>query len=96
MKNIQRKEEKEMAVKDRGKWVIVLFILSGLVIGGLIGNLTGNIDRLWWLSYGQEFGLQDPLVLDLSVLKLTFGMTIKINIASIIGVVVALLIYRKV
>ena len=85
-----------MAVRDKGKWVVILFLLSGLVIGGLIGSLTANIDGLWWLSYGQEFGLQEPLVLDLNVLKITFGLMIKINVASIIGVVAALLIYRKV
>ena len=85
-----------MAVKDKGKWVLVLFLLSGLVIGGLIGSLTEEINGLLWLSYGQEFGLQDPLVLDLSVLKITLGLMIKINIASIIGVIVALIVYRKV
>lgn len=85
-----------MAVKDKGKWIVILFILSGLVIGGLIGNLAGNIDWLWWLAFGDEFGLQSPIVLDLSVITITFGLTININIASIIGVIVALLIYKKI
>ena len=85
-----------MAVKDRGKLISILFILAGLVIGGLIGNLTSNIDGLSWLSYGEEFGLRDPIVLDLNVLTLTLGLTIKINIASIIGVIISLIVYRKV
>ena len=85
-----------MAVKDKGRWIVILFILSGLVIGGLIGNLAGNIDWLWWLAFGDEFGLQSPIVLDLSVITITFGLTININIASIIGVIVALLIYKKI
>ncbi len=83
-----------MAIKDTGKWVVLIFILAGLVIGGLLGELASNVDWLWWLSFGKEFGLQDPLVLDLSVVTITFGLMIKINIASIIGVVIALLIYR--
>ena len=85
-----------MAVKDKGKWVAILFILSGLVIGGLLGDLAANIDWLWWLSFGEQFGLEKPLVLDLKVLTITFALMIKINIASIIGVIIALLIYRKV
>lgn len=85
-----------MATKDRGKWVSILFILSGLVIGGLLGDLAANVDWLWWLSFGDQFGLENPIVLDLSVVTVTFGLMIKINIASIIGVIVALLIYRKV
>lgn len=85
-----------MATKNKGKWVAILFILSGLVIGGLLGDLAGNVDWLWWLSFGEEFGLENPIVLDLSVVTITFGLMIKINIASIIGVIIALLIYRKV
>ncbi len=76
-------------------WVCVLFILAGLVIGGLLGQLAQSVDFLWWLSYGQEFGLSTPLVLDINVLKLTFGLTVKINIASIIGMIISIIVYRK-
>lgn len=60
------------------------------------GELAKQVDFLWWLSYGQEFGLTSPILLDLNVITLTFGMTFKINIASIIGMVVAIFIYRKI
>ena len=82
-------------MKGKG-WICVLFILAGLVIGGLIGNLASGIDLLWWLSYGQEFGLSSPLILDLGVIKLTFAIMFKINIASIVGVIISMFIYRKV
>lgn len=82
-------------MKSRSSWICILFILAGLVIGSLIGNLASNVDFLWWLSYGQEFGLSEPLVLDLQVVKLTFAVTFKINIASIIGVIISMFIYRK-
>ncbi len=85
-----------MAIKDKGVWILILFILAGLVIGGLLGDLAGKVDWLWWLSFGEEFGLESPIVLDLGIAKLTFGLMLKINIASIIGVVIALIIYRKV
>lgn len=85
-----------MAVKDRGRIVSILFILAGLVIGGLIGNFASDIKGLSWLAYGEEFGLRDPIILDLNVLTLTLGLTIRINIASIIGVIISLIVYRKV
>ena len=85
-----------MAIKDKGRIVSILFILAGLVIGGLIGHLAGNVSWLSWLSYGEEFGLESPIVLDLSVLTLTFGLTIRINIASIIGVIIAYVVYKKI
>ena len=83
-------------MKLKNAWVCILFILAGLVIGGLIGELANSVDFLWWLSYGQDFGLSEPLVLDLSVIKLTFALVFKINMASIIGVIISLIIYRRV
>ena len=84
-----------MAIKEKNVWILILFILSGLVIGGLIGELASRVDFLWWLSYGQSFGLSSPLELDLNIIKLTFGLMFKINIASILGLVIAVIIYHK-
>lgn len=85
-----------MATKSKNIWILVLFILSGLVIGGLLGNLAGKVDFLWWLSYGQDFGLSTPIELDLSIVHISFGLMFKINVASILGMLIAVLIYRKV
>lgn len=82
-------------MKNKNFWVLLIFILCGLVIGGLLGDLAGKIDVLWWLSYGQTFGITSPIELDLSILKITFALLIKINIASIIGMAIAIFIYRK-
>ena len=85
-----------MATRDKSVWILLVFILSGLVIGGLLGKLAGNVSWLWWLSFEQEFGLESPIVLDLNILKLTFGLMFKINIACIIGMIIAVFIYKKV
>ena len=85
-----------MATRDKSVWILLVFILSGLVIRGLLGKLAGNVSWLWWLSFEQKFGLESPIVLDLNILKLTFGLMFKINIASIIGMIIAVFIYKKV
>ena len=85
-----------MATKDKNIWILIVFILSGLVIGGLLGQLASNVEWLWWLSYSQTFGLQDPIVLDLSVVTITFALMFKISVASIIGMLLAILIYKKI
>ena len=69
-------------------------MLQFMIKGGLIAELTAGVHTLSWLSYGQSFGLNSPLVLDLGVLVLTFALQIKITIASIIGVILAIIIYR--
>ncbi|MBQ3145263.1 MAG: DUF4321 domain-containing protein [Clostridia bacterium] len=85
-----------MATKEKNIWILIVFLLSGLVIGGLLGELASKVDWLWWLSYGESFGLATPIELDLSVITITFGLMFKINIASIIGMILAIFIYRKV
>ncbi len=84
-----------MFTKEKGTLVLIIFILCGLVIGGLIGELTSGVSWLNWLSYGQQFGLSDPIVLDLGVVQLTFGLMFTINVSSIIGIVIAIFLYRK-
>ncbi len=85
-----------MATREKNIWILAIFILSGLVIGGLLGKLASQIDFLWWLGYGQSFGLTNPIQLDLSILKITFAVIFDINIASIIGMAIAIFIYRKI
>ena len=74
-------------MKSKNGWVLLVMLLSGIVLGGFIGMLTANVSGLSWLNYGQSFGLENPIVLDLGLLVLTFGLSI--------GVVLAIVIYRK-
>ncbi|MBR3992573.1 MAG: DUF4321 domain-containing protein [Anaerotignum sp.] len=76
-------------------WVLILLMLAGVVLGGFIGSALGGTSALSWLNYGSSFGLSSPLVLDLGVLTLQFGLTIRFTIAGIIGIVLAFFIYRK-
>ena len=85
-----------MAMKEKNIWILLIFILSGLVVGGLLGDVAGKVDFLWWLGYGESFGLTSPLELDLSIIKITFAQAFKINISSIIGLVLAIFIYKKI
>lgn len=84
-----------MQTKEKSIWVFLIFVLSGIVLGGLLGVLAEKINWLWWLSYGEQFGFTEPVTLDLSVLKVTFSLWIKINVASIIGMILAVFVYRK-
>lgn len=74
----------------RINWVFVVLVLIGFVIGRFIGTYFSGS----FLNYGQTFGLSSPFVLDLGFIILTFGLQIQITIASVIGVVIALIVYR--
>ena len=74
----------------KNNWACFLLILAGIVSGGFIGSLFPST----WLNYGQSFGLSQPLVLDFGILSVTFALSIKITIASILGIAMAIIIYR--
>ena len=75
-------------------WALFLLILAGVVLGSFISQLTSGVAGLSWLNFGKSFGLAKPLTLNLGVLVLTFGLTIKFTIGSIIGIIVAAIIYH--
>lgn len=85
-----------MFTGEKNIWILLIFLLSGIVIGGLLGQFATKVSWLWWLSYGENFGLTDPLTLDLSILKISFALSFKINVASIIGLAFAMFWYLKV
>ena len=77
-------------IAGKNNWALFLLLLAGIVLGGFIGSLAAGVP----LNYGQTFGFANPIVLDLGILVITFGLSIKITIASIIGVLIAIIIYR--
>ncbi len=81
-------------IANKNGWTLLIIMLCGLVLGGFVGYLCRDISFLSWLNYGQTFGLSSPVVLDLGIIVLTFGLTITINLASILGIIISILIYK--
>ena len=77
-------------------WILLIMLLAGIVLGGFMGQLANGISWLSWLNFGQSFGLDSPLVINFGILYITLGLTIKITMASIIGIAIALIIYRMI
>jgi len=75
--------------------ILILGALIGSVIGEVIGTLApgGYLEKVF--SRGVNPGISPPAILDLKVITLTLGLTVKINLASLLGIALALLIYRK-
>ncbi|NLM12221.1 MAG: DUF4321 domain-containing protein [Epulopiscium sp.] len=82
--------------KGKNSWSLFLLLLGGIVIGGFIGHYLGKVPYMQWINYGQEFGLQNPIILDLSVIYIQFSIKIEITIASILGIIAAILIYKRI
>ena len=74
--------------------VILVILVIGVVLGEVITYFTQGNAALNWLTIGQTIGLQSPLVLDLSVVSLTFGFALHFNVAVILGILISTLFYR--
>lgn len=83
-------------MSDKKFWLFLIFLFSGIILGGLLGELASSVSWLSWLSYGDSFGLTEPFLLDIVVLQLSFSLMIHLNIASIIGIIIAIIIYKKI
>lgn len=75
-------------------FIQLLILLIGAVLGNLIARLSSGISYLSWLAFGDTFGVS-PFTVDLGVAELTFGLTFELSIAAIIGLILAIIICRK-
>ena len=74
----------------------IITICAGIILGGYLGELALSVPALKFLAVGKELGITNPFVLDLSIIKLTFAFTVKLNIAGILGFIVSLFVVKKV
>jgi len=86
-----------VAAKRRIGLVALVFFL-GVIVGSVVGELIGlllpegNVMRELFVS-GKEFRV-GPLNLDLIVFTLTFGFSLKINLMSVLGIVLVAILLR--
>lgn len=74
----------------------VFFILIGAISGSFIGELLGdNINALRFLKNTYTIGMAHPMLIDIKVLTVTFGINFNVNIMSIFGIILAIILYRK-
>lgn len=76
----------------KSNFLLLFFILVGAILGGIIGEVFGVYLPL--LNYGKSIGLE-PSTIDLSLIKFTFGFTMKLNLAGILGIFIAILTFKR-
>lgn len=76
----------------RNGWIMLLMVVCGLVVGGFLGELLGKYFPI--LKYGYNLGVSAH-EWNFHVLRLTFGLDFNINMFSILGIVIAIYIYRR-
>lgn len=78
----------------KNPWILVIFLIVGSIIGTVIGDALGTIPALSILKEGRTIGIP-TFSLDLSVLTLTFGLMIKLNLTGLAGLLLGIWAYRR-
>jgi hypothetical protein len=74
-------------------WFIIFL---GAILGSFTGDILGNrFIALSFLKNSYSIGMSTPIVLNLKIMVLTFGLNFNINIMTIIGVIMAIILYRR-
>lgn len=74
---------------------LILLIVLAVVLGKAAAGAAAGVPSLAWLAIAAKFGVSTVTV-DLSVLQVTFGMMIDINVAQAILLLAAILIYTRI
>lgn len=81
-----------MNVKKGNTLVLVLVILAGSIFGKIIGGALSKYIPI--LNYGENIGF-GPTHIDLNIISFTLGFSASMTVAGIIGIVIAIFVYRK-
>ena len=77
--------------------ILIFYLLAGVVLGGMLASLCGQVPFLEWLAYSGSIGISPdaPFVLDLSVLQVSFSFAMRISAAQVVTIALALFAYTR-
>jgi hypothetical protein len=77
-----------------GFFIFIVFL--GAITGSLVGDIVGkSVESLSFFKNIYTVGISEPLHLNLKVIAVTFGLNFNINLMSIIGIILAIILVRK-
>lgn len=70
----------------------ILLLLTSIIIGTILGKAFSKYVPI--LNYGESIGF-GPATLDLNIFSLTFGFSANLTVAGILGILIAIIAYKK-
>lgn len=80
----------------KNAWTLFLFLLAGIIIGGVVGNILAQYFDAQIFKESIQIGTKgDPLSVDLGVVHLVLGLTFTINFGTVLGVLLGLFFFFR-
>ncbi|MFS1513877.1 DUF4321 domain-containing protein [Chengkuizengella sp. SCS-71B] len=77
----------------KNSFVLIIFLLIGLLTGSIIAQLLEPVPALYFLTKSSQITWEPSA--DLGFLSYDFNFQVKLNIANILGLALAFWLYRK-
>ncbi len=86
-----------MKISKKGV-VFIFLILGAMLLGSMIAVMCKDSTAFQFLSYAKAIGFEDttPMVLDLVIIRITFGLTVNISVAHVVTFILAIFAYPKI
>lgn len=75
-------------------WVLLMVVLFGGLLGSVIAEAVVGYPFLGFLAREVRAGVDPPITFDMRIISLTLGGIIRLNLAMVLGVIIAVWIYR--
>lgn len=76
----------------------LIFIFMGILLGIILTEAGNAFPVLNFLTIGKTIGVgyPQPIDIDFSIIKLTLGFSMNMNVATVISLVFSLILYKKI
>jgi hypothetical protein len=75
-------------------WVLAVVVVFGGLLGSVIAEAVVGYPVLGFLAREVRAGIDPPVTLDMRIISVTLGGIIRLNLAMVLGVIIAVWIYR--
>jgi uncharacterized protein DUF4321 len=75
-------------------WILVVVVVAGAMLGSVVADALGQFTYLAPIGHSVAVGVDPPVTLDLRVVTLTLGFVIRLNLATVLGIIAAVYVFR--
>jgi hypothetical protein len=75
-------------------WILIVVVVAGAMLGSVVADALGQFIYLAPLGHSVAVGVDPPVTLDLRVITLTLGVVVRLNLATVLGIIVGVYVFR--